>query len=147
MPVTISDLDLRPATLDDVSLVADLDTLRDPEDATDPGRLSHWWRMTDELEKGIRRLAVRDGAAIARVSAAHELWQSDEKRYGTIRIALRDDIWSEELYAQLLKVGEDWLRGESASTAVVRIREDFVQELGVLERLGYRVDRRSRVSQ
>ena len=147
MPVTISDLNLRPATLDDASLVADLDTLRDPEDATDPVRLQHWWRMADELEKGIRRLAVRDGAAIARLSAVHELWEGEEERYGTIRVALRDDVWSDELYTQLVKLGEDWLRGETAATAVVRIREDFVRELAVLERLGYREDRRSRVSE
>ena len=147
MPVTISDLDLRPATLDDVSLVADLDTLRDPEDPVDPGRLLHWWRMSDELEKGIRRIAIRDGAAIARVSAMHELWDGEDRKYGTIRIALRDDVWSDELYAEVLQVGEDWLRDETAVVAVVRVREDLVQERAVLERLGYREDRRSRVSE
>jgi RimJ/RimL family protein N-acetyltransferase len=147
MPVTISDLDLRPATLDDVGLVADLDSLRDPEDPTDPGRLLHWWRMSDELEKGMRRVAVRYGAAIARVSAVHELWEGDEKRYGTIRIALRDDVWSDQLYAQVLKVGEDWLRGETVVVAVVRVREDLAKERAVLESLGYREDRRSRVSE
>jgi len=30
MPETISELKLRPATLDDAALVADLDSLRDP---------------------------------------------------------------------------------------------------------------------
>src|SRR6266446_3305854 len=147
MPETISELKLRPATVDDAPLVADLDTLRDPEDATDPVRLLHWWRMADELEKGIRRVAVRDGAAIARLSAVHELWEAEEERYGTIRVALRDDVWSSQLYGQLIELGEDWLRAEKAATAVVRIREDFVQELAVLERLGYREDRRSRVSE
>src|SRR5256885_16669013 len=106
MPVTISDLNLRPATLDDASLVADLDTLRDPEDATDPVRLQHWWRMADELEKGIRRLAVRDGAAIARLSAGHELWEGEGKRDGTIRAAVRGEARSDAAFAEARRFGK-----------------------------------------
>ena len=147
MPETISQLQLRPATLDDASLVADLDSSRDPNDPTDPVLLRHWWRMSDELEKGIRHVAIRDGAAIARVSASHELWDHGERRYGTIRVALRDDLWSDDLYGQLVGMGEEWLRGEGAVAAVVRVREDFQREVTVLERLGYREDRRMRTSE
>src|SRR5580765_4470796 len=147
MPETISQLKLRPATLDDATLIADLDSSRDPNDPTDPVLLRHWWRMSDELEKGIRHVAIRDGAAIARVSASHELWDHDEKKYGTIRVALRDDVWSDELYGQLVGMGEEWLRGEGAVAAVVRVREDFRREVTVLEQLGYREDRRMRTSE
>src|ERR1044071_9664772 len=64
MPDTTFDLELRPATLDDARLVADLETARDPSEAADPARRVHWWRMTDELEKGMRQVAVRKRDAV-----------------------------------------------------------------------------------
>ena len=70
MPGTTFQLVLRPATLDDVGLVADLETLRNPDEPRDPALLRHWWLMTDELQKGIRCIEVREGRAIAYVSAS-----------------------------------------------------------------------------
>jgi GNAT superfamily N-acetyltransferase len=147
MPEATFELDLRPTTLDDAGIVADLESLRDPTEPRDPVLLSHWWRMGDELEKSMRRVAVRDGAAIAYVGASHEPWESEEKRFGTIRPVLRNDVWSGSGYARLVKIGEDWLRAEGAATAVSRVREDMKQDLGALERLGYREDRRMRISE
>lgn len=147
MPETISELKLRPATLDDAALVADLDSLRDPEEPRDPVLLRHWWRMTDQMEKGMRKVALRDGAAIAYVSATHELWDREENRYGTVRVSLHPDTWSDSLYAELVEIAEEWLRGEGAATAVARVREDFKLEAAALERLGYREDRRMRMSE
>src|SRR5256885_3932727 len=139
MPETISELQLRPATLDDASIVADLDTLRDPDDPRDPVLLRHWWRMTDEMEQVMRRVAVRDGNAIAFVGAAHERWNEDEKRYGTVRASLHPKMWDDSLYAQLVGLAEEWLQDEGAATSVARVRDDFKLEIAALERLGYRV--------
>src|SRR5258706_4856878 len=146
MPEATFELDLRPTTLDDAGIVADLESLRDPTEPRDPVLLSHWWRMGDELEKSMRCVAVRDGAAIAYVGASHEPWESEEKRFGTIKPVLRNDVWSGPGYARLVKIGEDWLRAEGAATAGSPGREDMEHGPGVLEVPGYPPDRRNRIS-
>jgi GNAT superfamily N-acetyltransferase len=147
MPDTTFDLELRVAHLDDARLVADLETARDPSEPADPARRVHWWRMTDELEKGMRQVAVRNGEAVAYTSAAHELWEPDQKHFGTIRTMLRPEIWSEGSYHYLVEVAEDWLRSEGATVSVARIREDFARELAAVQNFGYREVRRMRTSE
>jgi GNAT superfamily N-acetyltransferase len=147
MPETTFDLELRPAQLDDARLVADLETARDPSEPADPARRVHWWRMTDDLEKGMRQVAVRNGEAVAYTSATHELWEAGQKHFGTVRAMLRPEIWSEGAYRYLLKVAEDWLRSEDATVSVARIREDFTRELASVQGFGYREVRRMRTSE
>src|SRR4051795_6759112 len=110
MPETTFDLDLRPTELDDARKVADLESTLDTSEPSDPARRLHWWRMTDELERGMRQIAERDGSAVAYTSAAHERWEGDQKRYGTIRLMLHHDVWSERSYGRLADVAEAWLR-------------------------------------
>jgi GNAT superfamily N-acetyltransferase len=147
MPAPTFELRLRPATLEDAALVADLESLRDPSEPRDPVLLRHWWQMGNEQETTMRCVDVRDGASVAYVGASHEFWEPKDRRYGTIRHILRADVWSEACYVDLLRVGEDWLRTEEAETAVVRVREDFGTEITALDRVGYRENRRTRVSE
>src|SRR2546425_11789552 len=115
MPETNFDLRLRECTLDDAEIVSDLETSLDPNDPGDPVRRRHWWRMADELEKAMRRVAVEEGAAVAYTSASHELWEADDKkRFGVIRPMLRHDGWSDATFGRLVEAAEDWLRGEGA---------------------------------
>lgn len=95
----------------------------------------------------MRQIAVRDGAAVAFVAAVHEFWKADEKRFGTVRPMLRYDMWHDELFVELVRIGEDWLGSEGAGTAVVRVREDFQREIAALADIGYREDRRMRMSE
>jgi GNAT superfamily N-acetyltransferase len=147
MPEATYDLQLRPTTLDDAALVSDLEATRDPVAPTDPVLLRHWWHMADTLERARRVIAVRDGRAIAFAAASHQLWEPDAKRYGMVRVVVRADEWTDERHARLVEVAEDWLRDEGAATAVSRVREDFATELGALQRLGYRENRRMRISE
>ncbi len=147
MPLTKFELRLRPATLDDAAIVADLESLRDPLEPRDPVLLRHWWLMSDELEKTMRRVDVREGKAVAYVAASHEMWNEDEKRFGIVRPLLRNDVWEQSVYAQLVKLGEDWLRSEGATTAVARVREDMKQDITALGEFGYGEDRRMRTSE
>jgi RimJ/RimL family protein N-acetyltransferase len=147
MPGATYELQLRPATLDDAALVSDLETERDPQAPADPVLLRHWWRMADELEHAKRLIAVRDGAAIAFAAASHHRWEPDEKRYGTIRIALIKDAWTEDRFHQLVGAVEGWLRDEGAATSVARVREEFRRDLDALQALGYRENRRMQVSE
>ena len=147
MPAPTFELQLRPATLDDASLVADLESLRDPAEPRDPVLLRHWWKMADEHEETMRQVDVRDGSALAFVYASHHPWQNGSQRFGSVRPVLRSDLWEDMTYAHLVDVGERWLRDQEAITSVVRVREDFKRELAVLDRIGYREDRRMRVSE
>ena len=139
--------ELRPATLEDAEMVADLESLRDPAEPRDPVLLRHWWLMRDEQEETMRLVAVRDGAAVACVGSSHERGTRDEKRFGVVRPLLHPDLWSEALYHELVKIGERWLRSEGVETSVVRVREDVAQDIAALERLGYREDRRLQTSE
>ena len=141
----ISELTLRPATLDDAAIVSELDSLRDPNDARDPAILSHFWSMNSRIEIANRQIGERDGVPIAFVAAFHQRWESTPTRFGGGRIVIHPDHWSAELQEHLLDVAEEWLKAEHCDTSVMRIREDFKRELEVLERRGYREARRAKV--
>jgi GNAT superfamily N-acetyltransferase len=147
MPGATYDLQLRPTTMDDAGLVSDLEATRDPAAPPDPVLLRHWWQMADQLERAMRLIAVHEGEAIAFAAASHDLWEGDDKRYGTIRVGLRHDGWTDQRYDQLVQAAEDWLREEGAATSVARVREDFASDLVALQRLGYRENRRMRISE
>jgi RimJ/RimL family protein N-acetyltransferase len=147
MPATDLERELRPATLDDAALVADLESMRDPLEPRDPVMLRYWWQMGDELERAMRRVRVRDGSAIAFVGVSHDFWPDGEQRFGVIRPLLRYEEWTDDDFARLVDIGAEWLRSEGAATAVARVREDFPRELGVLDRLGFREERRLRTSE
>src|SRR5438270_11151203 len=111
------ELKLRPATLEDAPIVADLESLRDPEEPRDPVLLRHWWQMSDELERTMRRVVARDGEAVAYVAATHEKWNEEEKRFGIVRPLRRKDVWDDGGYAQLGRLEEYCLRGVCPATA------------------------------
>jgi GNAT superfamily N-acetyltransferase len=140
-------LDLRQATLDDVPIVADLEATRDPDDPRDPEMMRYWWTSGSLSQVHSRLVAVRGGAAVAFVGAGHERWVEDPQRFGTIRVVIRSDAWSQAGFARLVGTGEDWLRSEGVVTAVARVRQDFKHEVEALGRLGYREVRRMRFSE
>lgn len=147
MPPTDVERELRPATLDDAQLVADLESLRDPSEPRDPVLLRYWWQMGNELGQAMRRIQVRDSGAVAFLGVSHDPWSGGEKRFGIIRSLIREDDWTAGGYDRLVRIGQDWLRDEEAEVAVVRIRDDRANELEVLDRLGYSENRRLRTSE
>ena len=147
MPGESIELELRAATLDDAEIVAELETLIDPDEPRDPVLLRHWWVMNDANDVAMRRVAVQDGAAIAYVSARHDPWETTEKRFGTIRLSLRPEAWTEGRFGALVRVAETWCRDEGVLVAVTRERDDLRSELDVLHRLGYRERSRARTSE
>ena len=141
------ELDLRPATLDDVEMVANLESTRDPEDPRDPEMLRFWWTKGSMNEMYTRLVSVRQGEAVAFVGAGHERWEDTPKRFGWIRPIIHQDHWSEAGYSKLINTAEAWLRAESAVTAVARVRGDFKNELEVFGRAGYKEMRQQRISE
>ncbi|HXN90542.1 MAG TPA: GNAT family N-acetyltransferase [Candidatus Sulfotelmatobacter sp.] len=147
MPGESFGLEFRPATLADAELVAVLDTLADPDEPRDASNIRHWWTMNDANDVTMRRVAMHDGAAVAFLSARHDPWETTAKRFGVIRLNLREDAWTEARFETLVKVAEEWMRQEGVITAVIRQREDFRKELDLLDRLGYRERSRARTSE
>jgi GNAT superfamily N-acetyltransferase len=142
------DLNLRPTTFDDVEVVADLEAARDPEDPRDPDLLRHWWTRSSVGGKVMRLVDVREGVAVAFVSARHHHWSTGSpKRFGWIRALLRDDVWSEPGYLHLVAKAEDWLRSEEADVGTLTVGEQFTRELEALARVGYREVRRQNDSE
>src|SRR5262249_11115478 len=91
----------------------------------------------------IRRIQVRDGAAVAFIGVSHDPWSDGEKRFGVVRPLIHQDEWSDAGFEWLVGIGHDWLRDEAAEVAVARIREEGTNELEALARLGSRETRRS----
>jgi GNAT superfamily N-acetyltransferase len=141
------ELDLRPATLDDAPIVADLEVTRDPDDPRDPQMLRFWWTLRSSNEATTRLVAERDGAAVAFVAAGHELWERVPERFGWLRVTIRPDLWSERDYSSLISRAETWLRSEGVATSVLRLRGDFKGDLRVAGKMGYREVRRQNNSE
>jgi GNAT superfamily N-acetyltransferase len=141
------ELDLRPATLEDAPVVANLELARDPDDPRDPEMLRFWWTLRSSNEATTRLVAMRDGAAVAFLAAGHELWENVPERFGWHRVTIHPDLWSERNYSAMISRAEAWLKSEGVATAVIRIREDFKDDLEVAGRAGYREVRRQRFSE
>jgi GNAT superfamily N-acetyltransferase len=140
-------LDLRPVTIDDTGIVADLDATRDPEDPRDPEMMRYWWTSGSLSLVFSRLVAVHEGKAVAFIAATHERWGDRPERFGSLRVVIRSDVWSEGEYTRLLGKGEAWLTSEGVATVVSRVRADFRAELQALERSEYREVRRQNMSE
>jgi GNAT superfamily N-acetyltransferase len=84
---------------------------------------------------------------VAFIAASHERWGEGPERFGSLRVVLRSDVWSEPEYAWLIGRGEQWLGSEGVVNVVTRVREDFGHELEALDRIGYREVRRQNFSE
>src|SRR5487761_206240 len=107
--------DLRAATLDDIGIVADLEATRDPEDPRDPEMMRFWWTGGSLSQVFSRHVAVHEGQAVAFMAASHERWGDAPERFGSIRVVIRLDLWSEREYARLVEKGEAWLASEGVA--------------------------------
>src|SRR5258708_25973223 len=119
-------LDLRRVTLGDVGIVADLDATRDPEDPRDPQMMRFWWTSGSLNQDFLRLVAVHEGHAVAFVAALHEHWSDGTERFGSLRVVMHSDIWSEREFARLIEKGEEWLGPEGAVKVGATCRRDFL---------------------
>jgi hypothetical protein len=138
------DLALRPATLDDAAIVADLETTRNPDDPRDPVMLRFWWSTRSPDDRAQELISERDGAAIAFVAAGHEPWANKPKRFGWVRASLHPHVWTALRFEQAVALAEDWLRGAGGAIAVARRYGNQVDEIGILEGQGYKEVRRQK---
>ena len=128
-------------------MVADLETARNPDEPRDPKLLRFWWSANPPDEVFTRLIAQRDGVAMAYMYAAHMPWAKNEDRFGSLRVSVHPEIWSDVLYDSLLETAEDWLLERGGKIAVARARQSFERELRVLGRRGYNEVRQARMWQ
>jgi GNAT superfamily N-acetyltransferase len=138
---------LREATLADAGIVADLESAVTPDAPRDPELIAFWWANEPGADKAIRWLAERNGAAVMYVSARHGEWKENERRFGSIRVRIHPDQWSEASFVEGIELAEAWLRAEGTETSFTRVGEDLRRDLKVLAGVGYREVRRERVWQ
>lgn len=139
-----TDLKLRPTNMGDARMVADLESARTPDEPRDPAMVAFWWAATPADEVFVRLIAERNDSAMAYLYAAHPPWDDTAKRFATMRFVLHPEVWTAAQYQQLVEKAETWVRGEGATIGVARVREDFVNEIEILERRGFREVRRRR---
>jgi len=133
---------LRPASVDDVGLVADLATLYDPDDPRDPEMLRFTWESSPKDEPVVRMFAAAGKKTIGYFAAGHGPWQPQTERFGWIRVVIEPGSWTKGRHVELVGAAEDWQRTEGASTVVARLRSRFGSEIESLLTLGYREVRR-----
>src|SRR5260370_14040404 len=122
-------LDLRPVTLDDVGIVADLDATRDPEDPRDPQMMRFWWTSGSLNQDFLRLVAVHEGHAVAFVAALHERWSHGTERFGSLRVVIHAELWSEREFVRLIEKGEELLGAASGVEVVNSGRDDHSRAL------------------
>src|SRR5260370_42278820 len=103
---------LRVATIEDAGLVADLESAVTPEDPRDGELIAFWWTHEPGVERSIRWLAERDGAAVLYFSARHGEWKEGERRVGAIRGRIHPDVWSEAADVAGGQRAQGWVRGD-----------------------------------
>ena len=133
-------IELRPATLDDVGLVADLETAHTPDDPHDAEMVLYWWTHAPDARHAIR--LIGDNVYF---SARHCDWKAGGRRYGFPHVVIHPSAWSAALFRTGLATTESWLKSEQAEVSVARIRADFDDELKVVRRHGYQDVREERL--
>ncbi len=140
----IGDMELRPATLDDAALAADVDTELRPDDPTDPGILRHWWTLQAVdavVTRSIVRVAGRDeGYAVW----LHTVWSKMPERFARVNAELRPASRTAERLDALHAHLEDAARGDGARKVTSWAWEWDELRRRMLERRGYREERRER---
>ena len=138
------DLELRPATMADAELVADLETARNPDDPRDAAMERFWWTTMPAGEVYSRLISARNGLAVAYVLGRHQQWGEGAQRFATVRFLLHPELWSETRYRYLINIAESWARNDGGDIAVTRLAAKFAEEIGVLQACGYSEVRRAR---
>jgi GNAT superfamily N-acetyltransferase len=140
----VADMTLRLATLDDAAFVADILTERHPDDPEDPQLMRHWWTVQDPDATVERFVASASGAEIGYVARSHESWAKMAERFGRMSCSLRPASWSTARVDALIAAMEERQRADGAKKATMWAWQDDPEYITILEKRGFREERRSR---
>ena len=140
----VGDLDLRPASLDDAAFAADLLTAVRPDDPEDPRSYEHYWRNPDEKRVVERFIGEAHAERVAFALHRHAKWEHTPERYGNVAAEVLPAWRTGERLDALLAAMEERSRADGAERFTSWVWEDDALKLGVLEKRGYREERRER---
>ena len=140
----IADLELRPATLDDAPIVADIDTEIRHDDPEDPVLLRHWWQLVGADAVVRRFIAERDGTPVGYALWNHLSWERMPERYMRVSADVRRPLRSAERLDALFAFLEDEARREDARRLTAWAFATDALPIGVLTGRGFREVRRQR---
>jgi GNAT superfamily N-acetyltransferase len=140
----VADLELRPATLDDASFGADLDTALRPDDPSDPALTRHWWTIEAADNVVERWVATQNGRPVGLVFHRHAPWEKMPERFGRVSGDLLPAVRTPARLDALHAFAEERSRGEGTKTFTTWTWEDDRLRLDVLEARGFKEERRER---
>jgi GNAT superfamily N-acetyltransferase len=136
---------LRPATLDDAALAADVMTASYPPLPQDPVITAFRWAHMQEGWKSARFIAELDGHPIAYLAWLHGPWEQLPERNCEVEVWMDHDRLDLDQLTDLWS----WIGAEAqaagARTMLAYAGEDEPEMLMALERLGYQRDRMEKV--
>ena len=139
-----ADLEIRPATLDDASTAADIDTDAHPEDPEDPQMTRHWWSIAADDDVIDRRIALLDGTPVGYATREHPAWSKMPERFASLgaelRTAARTAVRLDALYALV----EEAARVDATQKVTAWAWEYDALALAVLTARGFKEERRER---
>jgi len=138
---------LRPATLDDATLAADLMTAAYPDLAQDPVILRYRWDHPRHGYAHGRFIAELDGRPVAYTAWIHGPWERLPDRHCEIEVYLDQSAMDSSLLRHLLLWIEDRAVAEEARTLLATCAEDETEMLAALAALGFARDRVEKVSE
>ena len=137
-------MELREATLDDATLVADIDTELFPDDAQDPVMLRHWWTMTMAGEVRERKIISLAGAPAGYTMFRHVAWEQMPQRFARLGAELRPAARTRERLDALYAMLEERARADGAKKVTTNTWEYDALGIEMLAGRGYREERRER---
>ena len=140
----VADLELRPATLDDASFGADLDTALRPDDPSDPALTRHWWTIEAADNVVERWVATQNARPVGLVFHRHAPWEKMPERFGRVSGDLLPAVRTPARLDALQAFAEERSRADGTKTFTTWTREDDRLRLDVLEARGFKEERRER---
>jgi hypothetical protein len=137
------DVSLREATPSDAAFVADLETALRPDEPRDPVTLEHYWRNPEENAKIERFIGEIGGRRVGFAHQRHNLWKT-QKRYGNLSGDLMPAHRTAARIDALFAAMEQRSRADGARTFTTWAWEDDALRVGVVQKRGYREERRQR---
>jgi hypothetical protein len=137
------DVSLREATPSDAAFVADLETALRPDEPRDPVTLEHYWRNPEENAKIERFIGEIGGRRVGFAHQRHNLWKT-QKRYGNVSGDLMPAHRTAARIDALFAAMEERSRADGARTFTTWAWEDDALRVGVVQKRGYREERRQR---
>jgi GNAT superfamily N-acetyltransferase len=141
---TVADLELRPATLDDAAIVADIDTETHPGDPVDPVIQRHWWSIQAPDDVADRSIAVLGGAPVGYATREHPAWSKMPERFTEIGANLRPPYRDAARFNALFAMLEAGARADDTLKLTAWAWEHDALLIEVLAGRGFTEERRER---